>query len=337
MMIDDAELLQLGVRATPNGFLLDKTIDRQRYRFSLGPHRGRAMLALDRFHINPEEFVADRMARRAMRDMPRLVADYLKESKSVRRNAKSYVALQRQTLERFLPYGPRDAQMWKLLHVARYMEHRSSGGIGVNTQRTEAAVIRSFFRWMFNNKNIRRDPTMGLVMPRAIREMRNRTQQIPAPVLLKLKPHLSPHDYAAVAVMWACGLRSGEVSRITERDIDEERMRLWVKNRKGKKGHATPIPDDAILGYLYVIMAVAAKRPTVMKHLSRRLGNAIRRAGVRRFTPHDLRHACLTRWAEEGVSPFTIKEWAGHSSIKITMKYIHSLKHEHEKLSPSGL
>ena len=38
---------------------------------------------------------------------------------------------------------------------------------------------------------------------------------------------------------------------------------------------------------------------------------------------HSLRHTCLTRLGETGCDPFTLCKLAGHSSVKISEKYIH--------------
>ncbi|GAH88892.1 unnamed protein product, partial [marine sediment metagenome] len=38
--------------------------------------------------------------------------------------------------------------------------------------------------------------------------------------------------------------------------------------------------------------------------------------------PHILRHTFCTRLHQKGVSPFTIKDLAGHKSLDTTMRYI---------------
>jgi len=44
---------------------------------------------------------------------------------------------------------------------------------------------------------------------------------------------------------------------------------------------------------------------------------------IRPFVLYCLRHTALTRWAEAGMSPFLLAQLAGHSSVKISQRYVH--------------
>jgi site-specific recombinase XerD len=43
------------------------------------------------------------------------------------------------------------------------------------------------------------------------------------------------------------------------------------------------------------------------------------------FVVHSLRHTMLTRLGEAGTDVFTIKQIAGHSSVKVSEKYVHPI------------
>ena len=55
--------------------------------------------------------------------------------------------------------------------------------------------------------------------------------------------------------------------------------------------------------------------------LLKRFKAALRRAGVREITFHDLRHAFGTHMAAAGVPLRTLQAWMGHEDIKTTMIY----------------
>jgi integrase len=44
---------------------------------------------------------------------------------------------------------------------------------------------------------------------------------------------------------------------------------------------------------------------------------------IKPFCLYTLRHTALTRWAEAGMSPFLLAQIAGHSSVKISQRYVH--------------
>ncbi len=47
-------------------------------------------------------------------------------------------------------------------------------------------------------------------------------------------------------------------------------------------------------------------------------------AGItKKVGAHALRHTFATAKAEQGVSPFQIKEWLGHASLNTTQIYVH--------------
>ena len=50
---------------------------------------------------------------------------------------------------------------------------------------------------------------------------------------------------------------------------------------------------------------------------------ALTASGVRKFEPYVLRHTALTNLAKKGVDAHTLARIAGHSSIVITMRYVH--------------
>ena len=52
-----------------------------------------------------------------------------------------------------------------------------------------------------------------------------------------------------------------------------------------------------------------------------RIKNKMTLDGFKTITCHEMRKSCLTRWAQSGMDPYTLKTLAGHSSINVTNKY----------------
>jgi len=60
--------------------------------------------------------------------------------------------------------------------------------------------------------------------------------------------------------------------------------------------------------------------PTNLRH---RFEKAVKDAGLKDFTFHDLRHSFASNLVSNNVSIITIKELLGHKSVKMTLRYAH--------------
>jgi integrase len=63
--------------------------------------------------------------------------------------------------------------------------------------------------------------------------------------------------------------------------------------------------------------------PLTLDRLHERLWTACRRSGLRKVRWHDLRHSFGSQLAAAGVPVLQIREWMGHSTIAMTMRYMH--------------
>jgi integrase len=142
------------------------------------------------------------------------------------------------------------------------------------------------------------------------------------------------------------GLRQGELLGLRWRDIDFDARRVRVVSPYVRKefgdpkfelsGRSVPLADRVAkdLEQLRARSSYATDKSLVFCHpetgqpldrskLTRRFKKAIRRAGVREITFHELRHTFGTRMAAAGVPLRTIQHWMGHADAKTTQVYAH--------------
>lgn len=148
---------------------------------------------------------------------------------------------------------------------------------------------------------------------------------------------LGKRDYAILLLLVTYGLRSREIAALTLEDLDWERERLRVPERKA--GHSTayllsPIVGEAILDYLktgrpkttdrHVFFSVLAPaRPLGAPAVSQRAAHCLRRAGIKVPRPgsHTLRHTCVQRLVDAHFSLKVIGDYVGHGSPNSTKIY----------------
>ena len=147
-----------------------------------------------------------------------------------------------------------------------------------------------------------------------------------------------------LALSYDAGLRRGELCSLQIGDIDPAYRLITLRAEITKGGRKRVVPYSAQTSQLYVAYMQQRRRMTLAKGQnliflseSRRNRNSpitfwswskimlriARKAGLPQFTPHTLRHLCLTDLARAGWELHEIATFAGHRSLATTMMYIH--------------
>ena len=153
-----------------------------------------------------------------------------------------------------------------------------------------------------------------------------------------------PKHRMMLEVIYATGVRCGELVRLRIEDIDSKRRIIVVRNGKGSKERFTLLSDlllEKLRNYyrqfrpkewLFEGRSGHAKEAVPQKACQR----AEVKSGIgKRVTPHILRHSFATKLYEDNVDIITISNLLGHERIKTTELYTHiTLKKLHETASP---
>ncbi len=153
----------------------------------------------------------------------------------------------------------------------------------------------------------------------------------------------------AVQIAGDAGLRLGEVLAVQWEDIDLVAGRITVSRqlRKGVEGTPkggrrrsvpiTPALLAALKGLPQVrrgrVVCAADGKPVAEAALKHRIYRVCRKAGLPERGWHALRHTFATHAAQFGVNPWRLQAWLGHSSINMTMRYVHHAD-EHRRPIP---
>lgn len=153
-----------------------------------------------------------------------------------------------------------------------------------------------------------------------------------------LRATRTQRDRLILFLMRFVGLRVSEISKLRVEHIDFAGPTLMVREGKGKKDRALPLPK-AVAGPLRGWIAArtegpvfpsrrgGALKPRALQLLLKRLAVAAQlRAATerRRVTPHKLRHAFCSAKIAAGVDVAVVRDLMGHSSIAVTDVYSHA-------------
>ena len=153
----------------------------------------------------------------------------------------------------------------------------------------------------------------------------------------RLLAHIrTPRHQAGATVLYTCGLRIGELLRMSLDWIVSDGTRLHVRDSKRGRDRRVPLPActlkilrehwrrEKLSGPLFFPSPVIPGRPASPDSVRKAIGRAAKDAGItRQVSPHTLRHCYATHLLERGADIQQIQRLLGHKSIETTAIYTH--------------
>jgi integrase/recombinase XerC len=211
------------------------------------------------------------------------------------------------------------------------------------------SAMKTFFRLLVRRKLLAGSPVAGLRGPKRRPHLPAFLGKDEASRLLEstgddaVQATECARDQALLEVLYGSGLRISEACHLDLDDVvpDGAGARITVRQGKGRKDRIVPLGSkgwDAIQAYLPLRAAVLAghaagpvdSQALFLSRRGRRLGDREARrkldrrelvTGVRRVSPHALRHSFATHLLGEGADLRSIQELLGHASLRTTQRY----------------
>lgn len=197
-----------------------------------------------------------------------------------------------------------------------------------NTQRSHHSAIKCFYKYVLNQPNKFR-----------YIEYAKRNRKLPIVHSQdEIQKLISACDNikhkAVICLMYACGLRVGEVIKLKIEDIDSSRMVINIRDAKGGKDRQVMLPQNLLTllrNYYneYKPKIYLFNGQFELQYSERSISQFLKRyseiAGLnKRIYPHLLRHDSFTHLCESGCDIALIQKLAGHQNIKTTNLYLHT-------------
>jgi len=140
---------------------------------------------------------------------------------------------------------------------------------------------------------------------------------------------------ATVAISYGAGLRIAEVANLKKTDIDSKRMRIYIREGKGKKDRhsiLSPILLKLLRQYYtqgrpkgdWLFPGRNPSNPISTASIHKSFKNAIKKAGIQKKSSfHSLMHSFATHLLENGTDIRFVQQLLGHTSIRTTVRYTH--------------
>jgi integrase/recombinase XerD len=229
--------------------------------------------------------------------------------------------------------------------VADFLASRGGAEGGTASPATinrKQACLRSFYKHLRREELVAVDPTAKLSAARKSRKLPHVLTRGEVGRLLAQPRGSEPlalRDQALLELMYACGLRASEATRLEVTDLDLDELLLRAHG-KGSKERLVPVGRSAASA---VRRYLAHGRPRLVgTSVEARLlvnfrGGALSRQGLYkivqrharsagladRMSPHTLRHTFATHLLAGGCDLRAVQEMLGHADVATTQLYTH--------------
>jgi integrase/recombinase XerC len=246
-------------------------------------------------------------------------------------------------LDHAVRMGARSPADVDLVVLRSWLARLRTSGAARTTLARRGAAARTFCTWAYREKLTPTDVGQRLASPKAHRELPGvlRADQAAALVTAPTREPGDPlvlRDRLVLELLYATGIRVGELCGLDETDVDRGRRVVRVFG-KGAKERTVPYgapAEEALNAYLRggrpalagprsgPALLLGARGGRLSSTAVRRIvAAAATRAGLPHTSPHGLRHSAATHLVEGGADLRAVQEILGHASLSSTQIYTH--------------
>jgi hypothetical protein len=209
--------------------------------------------------------------------------------------------------------------------IEGYVKSLVDAGNSSATVNRKLASISKILRYAYNMEWIERVPNII-----KNKESKNRIRYLShgeETLLVETFAQMNRPELARLSLFLVdTGARVGEALRLEWKDIQDGNATFWDT----KNGEARTIPlTKRLKQMLDERKASGDAKPfgmisqSTFNHAWNEARGIMSLATDKEFVPHALRHTCASRLVQAGIPILTVKEYLGHKSIQITMRYAH--------------
>jgi site-specific recombinase XerD len=209
--------------------------------------------------------------------------------------------------------------------------------------RLQFSALRTFYRFLVERKNLRRDPVRELQLPKINKKLplvltRSQIDELLGAPLKVDKQHAAPswmplRDVAIMELFYSSGLRLSELAALNVSDVDlyTESARVFGKGRKERECPVGLPALEAIQKYRSA--ANVHSGPLFINKSRKRISPRSIWLVLKRYlrhtsipisiSPHKLRHSFATHMLDRGADLRSVQSLLGHASLSTTQIYTH--------------
>ena len=206
------------------------------------------------------------------------------------------------------------------------------------------SALRSFYKYLFNQDIINTNPFDYVSTPKKEKKLPNYLGVIELETIFNipdLNTSLGQRNRLILELLYATGIRVGELVNIKLNDIDLNRKEIRILGKGNKEridlfgeycldyinlfinGGRTKIINKNNSSCDYLIINNRGNKITT-RAVEQIINDIVKKASIKKHvSPHMLRHSFATHLLNNGCDILTVKELLGHESLESTQIYTH--------------
>ena len=231
-----------------------------------------------------------------------------------------------------------------LADLRSFLAHQAEAGKSRTTLARRGAALRAFFAWAHRTGAVANNPAVRLASARAsitipqILAVEDAARLLDvAKVRADSGDALDLRDWAMAELLYATGIRVGELAGVDVADVDFMELTVRVLG-KGDKERVVPFGIPALRALLawrdggrascapvHETALFVGRRGTRVdqRQVRATIHTLATHAGVPDVSPHALRHSAATHLLQGGSDLRSVQEVLGHASLSTTQRYTH--------------
>lgn len=263
--------------------------------------------------------------------MKKIIRDFLNEMEFYRKSSKNTLDSYKRTLSDFL-----SNRNYKITDraVKNYIMELNKRNYQSSTVNQKISAIKSFYNYLVENNILNYNPTKAI---RFVKEDEKEFKYLNKKELNDLMDEIKDVkliDRTIIKLMLATAMRVNVIPRLKKDNFNFDKNLITFYNKKSKKTQTINLRDDVIdtvreyfnthnSEYAFISNRgnVISKR-TVQRHVKKHIKKVV--DDESKAHAHIIRKSVLMKLANSDVPIHVLKDFAGHSSVKSTEKYISS-------------
>ena len=194
------------------------------------------------------------------------------------------------------------------------------------TVNRELACLKHMFTKAIDWGFVKANPAKGV---KRLKEPPGRLRYLKTEEVEALLRACSDNIRPILVIALNTGMRKSEILNLKWSDVDLKNLKITVINAKNNESMMIPINQTLYQELLELSQKANGEyvfsnrdgRP--FKDIKKGFSSALKRAGIKDFRFHDLRHTFGSHLVMQGVGLRTVQQLMGHKEIRMTMRYSH--------------